>query len=415
MTETALDYDPYDPAVADDPFPAYAAMQQHCPGHYQPRLDLYTVTRFGDVLAILQHPDRFSNKYGPGWQRLPQVAVDLGGVLGLADPPAHSRQRKLVNRAFTPKAMQALEPRVEEISRQLIDAFAPRGEADFVTEYSYLLSITVMAELFGIPTADIDRLKGWNRKFTAAFGASGEEQMAIYMDVMMDFGAYIFGQIAERRAALEAGGDPAADMLTVLVAEDPDTEPLSEFELIGMSAQIIGAGHETLTSFLATLVHLLCTHPGELERLRADRSLIEPAIEEALRYEGPIQGMCRTTNSETDLGGVTIPPDSKVCPAWAAANRDPQRWGDDAGVFRIDRDPKELRQHLAFGFGIHHCLGAPLARMETRIALRHILERLPGLELDPTRPAQRLQNPYFIRGWESLPIRFEAEGSGGSA
>jgi hypothetical protein len=395
-------YDPYSPEVKADPYPFYAALQASCPVHYLPKLDMYTLTRFADVVEVLRRNEMFSSARGPSPEHLPS-GEGLTNILVLADDPVHARQRKLVNWAFTPRRLQALEAHIEALSHDLFDQFVERGTADFVAEYAYQLPVTVIGELFGMPEEDRKELLRWSQGVVKGMGL--DDDKSLYMNAVMEFAQYLFQQATDRRKLIDGGEEPPDDLLTALLEARADTDQLSDVEFVGISILILGAGHETTTSLLANLVYLLCSHPAERAKLETHPDLIENAVEEALRYLPPVPGLCRTNNEGVEIAGTEITPNTKIHSVLSAANRDPSCWGSDAGDFRVDRALKDVRQHLSFGFGVHYCLGAPLARMQGRIALRHILDRLPGLTLDPDCPPQP-RHDFIIRGWETMPIRF---------
>lgn len=404
-SDLTTSYDPYAQEVRDDPYPFYDALRQGCPVHHLERLDLYTLTRFDDVSAVWRDHEAFLSGEGPGTQNLSEIFPEDFRMLQIADEPRHAKHRKLVDKAFRPRRLASLEPHVEEISSALIDEFIERGHADFAAEYAFLLPVTVIAELFGVPLEDRDDFKRWAELALLALSADSMEEVAEAFPLVAEFGEYMTRKIGERRASIAAGETPPDDMLTVLAEGTIDDRPLTDMEVVGIAFQVLGAGHETTTSLLGNLAHLLCTHPEEFAKLRHDPALVDNAVEEVLRFEAPVQGLCRTAAAETDIGGTRVGAGVKVRGVFASANRDPERWGEDAEEFRVDRPLEQTRQHLSFGFGIHYCIGAALARMEARVAAKHILERLPDLSLDPTGTFER--NPvFFLRGWRALPVRF---------
>jgi cytochrome P450 len=397
-------YDPYDENVRRDPYPYYRAMREQCPVHHLERFDMYTVSRWDAVIELYRRHDLYTSTQGPGPE--PFLALADMGLLALAnaDQPLHSKQRRLVNWAYTPRRVAALEPVIEAISHELINGFCERGSAEFVSEYAFQLPITVSAELFGIPPEDREQLKDWTIRLVG--GLTGDaEGMGEAMRSMMEFAAYILGKANERQAMLDAGQEPPDDLLTALVQAEIDGEKLDEMELVMIAMQVINGGESSI-GMLANIIHLLVTHPAELAKLRANPDLIDNVVEEVLRFEPPIQGLCRTTNEDAELEGVAIPAGKRVCALYAGANRDPEHWGPDAEEFRIDRDRSLLRTQLSFGTGIHFCVGASLARMEGQIFVRHMLERLPDIALDDSEAPIKRDDPLFFRGWHTLQIRF---------
>ncbi|WP_307865253.1 cytochrome P450 family protein [Streptomyces montanisoli] len=321
-----------------------------------------------------------------------------------ADPPDHTRLRRLVAREFTARRVEALRPRVERITHELLDAMAPHGRADLVEALSYPLPITVICELLGVPEADRPRFARWSAEVVAATDpvAAGAAQG--------EMAAYLAALIEAKR------GDPAAADLLAALARTPgqgeqngvrtdEEEALSGEELVGMAFLLLVAGHETTANLISSSVLLLLRNPDQLAVLRADFSLLEAAVEESLRQEPPtLAANFRYASQDVDLGGVTIRAGDTVIVSLAAANRDPARFGDP-DRFDIRRDPAEMRGHLSFGHGIHHCLGAPLARLEAPIALRALLERCPGLALDE-ETGTAAWRPSLLHGLATLPVRW---------
>ena len=402
--DLAARYDPYDDDVRRDPYPYYQAMREGCPVHRNERFNMYTASRWDAVVEIYRRAELYTSTQGPG----PEPFVDMAnmGFLALAnaDQPVHSKQRKLVNWAYTPRRVASLEPVIEAISHELINGFCERGSAELVSEYCFQLQVISAAELFGIPPADREQLKQWTRRLVD--GLTGDaEKMGGAMSSLMEFAGYILGKANERKQMVAAGEEPPDDLLSALVEAEIDGEKLDEMELVMIAMQVINGGESTI-GMLANIVHLLCTHPTELAKLKANPDLIENVVEEVLRFEAPIQGLCRTANEDTEIEGQPVPAGARVLALFAAANRDPGHWGEDADEFRIDRDLRQLRTHLSFGTGIHFCVGASLARIQGQIALRHFLERLPDFALDESRPPALRDDPLFFRGWHTLPITF---------
>jgi cytochrome P450 len=397
-------YDPYAEDVRRDPYPFYKGLREQCPVHHLDRFDLYSLSRFEAVVEVLRQRDRYTNAQGPGPEPFLEIAEMGLQALANADEPLHARQRKLVNWAFTPRRVNELEPKIEAISNALINEFCQRGTAEFVSEYAFQLPINVSAELYGVPPEDREKLKEWTLRLVD--GLRGDAQsMGGAVESLLEFGGYVIEKATQRREMLEAGAEPPDDLLTALVKAEVDGERLDDMELVMISMQVLNGGESSI-GMIANTVYLLCTHPKEMAKVRSRPELVENVVEEVLRYEAPIQGLCRTTLEDVEHHGVAIAKGSRVCALFASANRDPEHWGEDADEFRVDRDIKELRQHLSFGFGIHFCLGAPLARLEGKVALRHILERLPDLELDDAEVRRLRDDPLFFRGWHTMPIRF---------
>ncbi|MBD0748040.1 cytochrome P450 [Streptomyces sp. CBMA152] len=313
-----------------------------------------------------------------------------------SDPPRHTRLRKLVAREFTPRRIEALRPRVQEITDGLLDAMlaAPGRSADLVDSLAFPLPMTVICELLGVPDLDRETFRRLSNEAVAPTADDGKNTS------VREMGAYLVELIEDKRCTR-----PADDLMSALIRtrhEDGDT--LSPDELIGMAFLLLVAGHETTVNLISNGVRALLAHPDQLAALRADPDgLIDGAVEEMLRYDGPVEtSTYRFTTEPLDIGGTVIPARQPVLVAIASADRDPGRY-PDPDRFDITRAPQS---HLAFGHGIHFCLGAPLARMEGRIAVRTLLERAPGLELDPDGGPLEWLPGMLIRGVRHLPVRW---------
>lgn len=384
------------PEFKRDPYPMYQMMRESQPVLYIEPFDIWSVFRYDDVRTVLSDHARFSSQYG-------QLAgnAGAGNLMGQSiittDPPRHTKLRSLVSRAFTPRAIAALEPRIQAITDELIDRVAPTGQLDLIQDLAYPLPVIVIAEMLGIPPEDRDRFKHWSDEVVASAdavmgGLSSDSERAI--GEMM---AYFREIIAHRRS------NPADDLISALLAAELDQERLSEQDVLAFCWLLLVAGNETTTNLIGNGVRTLLEQPEELARLRENPDLLPSALEEVLRYRSPVQAMFRITATEVELSGQTIPAGSRLVAWIGSANRDPERFAD-ADRFDITRDPNP---HLAFGQGIHFCLGAPLARLEARIAVASLLQRLPDLqrvddaELEPARG-------FIVHGVTSLPLRFTA-------
>ncbi|MFF3942896.1 cytochrome P450 family protein [Streptomyces phaeofaciens] len=318
----------------------------------------------------------------------------IGKYLLVADPPQHTRLRSLVSRAFTARRVEELRPRIRRITDGLLDAMLPHGRADLVESLAYPLPITVICELLGVPELDRTEFRKLSTEAVAPTSAQSEH------DAFVRLAEYLTELIEDKRCA-----GPSGHLLSDLIrttAEDGDR--LSPGELRGMAFILLIAGHETTVNLLTNAVHALLTHPDQLAALRADPSLLDGAVEEALRYEGPVENATfRFAAEPLEIGGTAVAAGEAVMIGLTAADRDGDRY-PAPDRFDIRRD---TRGHLAFGHGIHYCLGAPLARMEARIALGSLLDRAPGLALDGP-PGDWLPGT-LMRGVRSLPVRWSRE------
>lgn len=391
-------YHPLSDEVMASPTDAYRDLRERCPVHLVDGFDPphYVVSRHNDVERILRDPSTWSSKFGHG----PGIST---GQLTLAycDDPRHGEQRRLVNRAFTPRSVAVMEPRIEEIAHELIDDFVGAGEGDLHDLFATPLPIIVIAEMLGVPAERQADFKRWSDDSVLRL-ASGDPTS--YAESAAEFRAFFTAEIAHRHGVIASGETPSDDLVTRLVlAEGDDGTRLDPGETLSMIGQLLTAGNETTTSLLVNVVRRLCENPQQFAALRHNPDLCEVAIEESLRFDSPVLGLWRTPNGPEDVGGVAIPADHKTQVLFSSANRDPEVW-DDPDAFRLDRPLDEVRRHLAFGVGVHFCLGASLARLEGRVGLRALVDRLPNLRLvgEPERvPA------FFLWGSKSLPVAWD--------
>ncbi len=410
-----------DPAVQQCPFPFYAALRSDDPVFHDTRTGMWLVTRYDDVVEACRQPDVFSNRFGT--TSLPpdaDLAAALEGVqatgypspatLLTADPPDHTRYRSLVNKAFTPKAVARLRPRMREIADGLIDTFAATGHVEIVSQFGVGLPLIVIADSLGVPRADLVDFKRWSDDSVAAIGTDlTRERRLEAAGGVVEYQHYFAGRIASRRQALESGGDLPDDILTALIRarlDGPAGEPaamLSVPEMLSILQQLLVAGNETTTKLIAEAVLLVCRHPDALDAVRAEPALAADVVEEALRLSTPTQAMFRIATVDTQLSGVAIPAGARVLLVYASANRDELRF---TAPDSFDPGRDNLKQHLAFGSGIHFCLGAPLARAEGQVALEALTERLSGLHLAASNTFE-VDPSFMLRGLRALHLDFE--------
>jgi cytochrome P450 len=413
-----IEYDPYDPGVKRDPHPYFDELRRSCPVHHhvldearagkisenpwvgEATKEFWSVFRHADIEKIMQSPGVFSNKEGPGPERMLQISAD--GMLLIADNPAHRRQRSIANKAFTPKMVQRLEPDLTKLAEELVERIRPLGRADLVAGFAAPFTIRVVARMIGVGEERVEDFFRWGNDTIGVFGADDEGIQRSFVS-MMEFHGYMTSLITPRREALARGEAIPDDVLSAMIsAESEDGWRLDDQELLMGCQQFMTAGFETAMTTMASAVHLLCTHPEQRATLEADPGLIGVAVEEVLRFTSPLEGICRTALEDTEINGVPVPKGAKIRLMLAAAGRDEQQF-DRADEFDISRDPAELRRHLSFGVGIHTCIGAALARTELRIGLSTLLAALPGLRLDPDDEPSR--NPAFlVSGFNRLPV-----------
>ncbi|MFH8634880.1 cytochrome P450 [Streptomyces lydicus] len=392
-----VDLGAYGEDFTANPYKYYAKLRAQGPVH-RVRVpngpDVWLVVGHEAVRGALTDPRlsknwRESGQLGPGGEESALFTNMLD-----ADPPHHTRLRKLVAKEFTARRVEALRPRVQQITDELLDAMlaAPDGRADLVEALAFPLPMTVICELIGVPAMDREAFRGWSNELVAP---TGEEAAYAATVAMSD---YLVGLIEARRK------DPGEGLLSDLIrTSDEDGDQLSREELVGTAFLLLVAGHETTVSLLSNGVRALLQHPAQLAALRADFSLLDNAVEEMLRYDGPVEtATWRFSSEPVEIGGTLIPAGETILVALASASRDPERYSA-ADDFDITRD---ARGHAAFGHGIHFCLGAPLARLEARVALRSLLERCPDLALDVDPGALTWRTGMLIRGTEQLPLRW---------
>ena len=383
---TTPDYNPFAAETLADPFPAYAELRQECPMH---RFEdfahpLYTVTRYDDVVSLLTDVDTWSSHYG----QMPRYTVQ--GCL-FSDPPTHTWYRQLVQKSFAPRHVAAMEDEISALVGELVDEMERDGRSDLHDALACPLPVIVIAKILGVPTSDMEQFKAWSDEQLAAANAADMEASRAPREAMAE---YLRNQLDVRRELLRAAGlDPetaGAEVLGDMIPDDVtsgillaevDGRRVDDSERLVMLNQLLVGGNETTTSLITNLFWRLLQNPELYEQVRADPSLDAAAVEESLRLDSPVLGLYRTNTADLELHGVSVPERSKVMATFGAANRDPDVF-EDPDTFRLDRDPSEVRKHVAFGLGHHFCPGAHLSRLEARIALRQVADRFPTLRLD---------------------------------
>ncbi len=394
-------FDPLSPDQRENPFEILATARRDQPVFYAPALDLWVVTRYDDVLAVLKDHDTFSST-GALKSAAAPLPEEVAAVLSQGyrempyiieiDPPLHDRIRGLVTKAFTPRRIAALEPAIRRIVDELLDALPSAGEIDLVGAFAWPLPLRVLGELLGLPREDLARLHVW-----------GNDWILVQQDGPVEKRlAHAKGTVALQRYFLEAvkrrEREPTDDLIGALVAARSQLDPpLTDLEIAGLPLDLMVAGHVTVTRAIGSALHVLFSCPNLREHL-LDPTRFPRAIEEILRVESPAQGLFRTAMREVELGGVTIPAGARIMAHFASANRDECVFSNPDA---FDPNRADLVRHIAFGKGIHFCIGAPLARLELGIALPALLQRLPGL-----RPSGRhVRDPlFFARGFAQLHV-----------
>ena len=395
-----VQFNPMDPAFVADPYPTYRRLRAEDPVHHSP-LGFWVLTRYPDVMSTLRDPRLIKEPIAAFVAaRFGMTAPPPG--LGLSmldrDPPDHTRLRGLVSKAFTPKALESLRPGIQKIVDDLLADAAGRGQMDLIEEFAYPIPVRVICEMLGVPVRDHERFKGWGLDIARGLDAimlppdsevgqrsvSGRRALAEYFREL----------IAERRTA------PREDMLSALIAAEEAGDKLNEEELLASCILLLVAGHETTVNLIGNGTLALLRHPDQLQKLRENPGLIGTAVEELLRFDGPVQRTARIPSEDLTIGGRTIPKGEMVMPFLGAADRDPAQFPDPD---RLDITRADNR-HIAFGMGIHFCLGAPLARMEGQIAINTLLARLPKLALATDQP--QFRQSLTLRGLQALPVSF---------
>lgn len=398
-TQGVIDLSAMGEGFARDPYPVYARLREEGPVHrvrMPEGAEAWLVVGYDAARAAL-NDSRLSKAWKNASPELGMGSVASGPHMLVTDPPDHSRLRKLVAREFTTRRVEALGPRVQEMTDGLLDAMLsrPDGRADLVEALSFPLPIGVICELLGVPGLDRERFRSWSNTLV---GVATDEDMTTATAELTD---YLAALVAAKRE------EPGEDLLSALIrTTDEDGDRLSGDELLGMTWLLLIAGHETTVNLISNGVLALLRHPGQLAALRADLSLVDAAVEEMLRYDGPVESPTyRFTLEPVEIGGTVIPGGGEmVLPVLADADRDPARF-PEPDRFDIRRGAG-VRGHLAFGHGVHYCLGAPLARLEARIAVRTLLERAPHLALDADPDVLPWREGLLIRGPVRLPVRF---------
>lgn len=400
MTSSEVLFDPFLPEFNADPYPFYHRLREADPVHQSP-LGFWVLTRYEDCVMVLRDP-RFGRA---GFEGLLESVygntVEQGRLptsMLFRDPPDHTRLRGLVSRAFTPRVVEGLRPRIQQIVDGLLDRVQGAGRMEVISDLAYPLPVTVISEMLGVPEEDRERIKQWSADIARSLDAIGLPTDQGIADRgrtgRRAIGDYFRSLIPDRKKR------PRGDLLSLLIEAEEQGDKLSEGELLATCVLLYIAGHETTVNLIGNGLLALLRHPEELERLRDAPSLIQSAVEELLRYDGPVQRTARIANADVELGEHKIPKGSMVVPVIGAANRDPAHFPDPD---RLDVSRPDNR-HIAFGFGIHFCLGAPLARLEGQITLGTLLHRLPRLALSTERPEWR--ESQVLRGLKALPVSF---------
>jgi cytochrome P450 len=403
----ALAFDPWSPAFVAWPYDVYAELRRESPVWYFEGTGQYLISRYADINALLRdrrlgrsylhvasheemgHPPD-ADHLAPFWKLIRDGMLDR-------EPPDHTRLRRLVSKAFTPRTIERLRPRVQQLVDELLDARTGTGTIELIEDLAYPLPVQVISELLGVPPEDHERFKGWSRDLARGL----DPDFILPQDVLDQrkaavdaFSAYFLELIAERRRS------PQDDLLSALVAAEDEGDRLTERELLSTCTLLLVAGHETTVNLIANGTLALLRHPDQLRRLRDDPGIARSAVEELLRYDPPVQMTGRVALEDIELDGATLTKGAFGLLLLASANRDPAAFPEPD---RLDLGRAD-NHHLAFGFGTHFCLGAPLARLEGEVALTTLARRCPDLALATDTP--RYKENLILRGLEALPLSF---------
>lgn len=393
------------PEFREDPYAFFDELRASEPIHQTP-FGVYLLSRHADATAVVRDPKLSNDERNSDLFRTfqetnpipPELSLDMDRVVMLfLDPPDHTRLRGLVSKGFTPRMVERLRARIQQIVDERLDAVATRGDGqmDLVTDLAYPLPVEIICELLGVPVEDQETFASWSGELAGAIDPdpliSPEQRVRIKVagDAFIEY----FASLIEQRRA-----QPADDLLSAMIAAEEDGDRLNEEELLGTALFLLIAGHETTVNLIGNGTLALLRHPDELERLRRDPALDRNAVEELLRYDSPVQITQRITVSDYDVGGVTLPSGQNLVPLLGAANRDPAVFPEPD---RLDLGRENAHRHVAFGGGHHFCLGAALARLEGAIAIGSLVRRFPRIELagDPVR-----RTTFTLRGLEHLPV-----------
>ncbi len=391
-------FNPIDPSFRDNPYPHYPALRAGSPRKFNVFIPTTLVARYDDCLAVLRDYEHFSSQ-PPAM--LAQLRAEFGPFAGAttmldSDPPVHTRLRRLVTRAFTSRRIKDIEPRIRTIANELLDRIARQDSFDLMNDFAGPLPVIVIAEMLGVPPEEHAQFKTWSNQIIeggrGSFrgAAPGEEVKARSQELR----AYLANQIERRRR------EPGEDLITALVQAHDEGGALAADELLAFVVLLLLAGNETTTNLIGNGTLALMRHPDQLSRLRGDLTLMPTAIDEMLRFDSPVQSTVRSCNVAANVGGTDVAVGELVFVILAAANHDPAQF-ENPDAFDIARTPND---HMAFGEGIHFCLGANLARMEGAIAISSMLERFPKLRLANPGAALEYRGSYLLRGLKALPM-----------
>jgi cytochrome P450 len=387
-----VSWSPFKPDILEDPANGHGYLLEQCPVHHCEDFDppFFTLSRYADVEESLRDIETYSSHFGQG----PRFTEPAGM---LCDPPQHTNYRKLIQQAFTPKAVEALRPQVLSLTHQLVDdILSGDSHFDFHDDLAFPLPVIIISRMLGVPSSDLDKFKLWSDMQVDIMGSENPEK---YVKEQTRFQAYMHNHMMTRRRQIEADESVPDDLLTMVAsARDDAGDYIPDSDALSMLNQLLVGGNETTTSLITNMMWRLLEAPEKWQAIVEDATLIEAAVEESLRFDPPVLGLYRNTTKDVTLHGKTIPEGSKVWINYAAANRDPAIF-ENPDEFDLHRPRK---RHMAFGLGVHFCIGAPTARLEAEVALSVLREKLPTLSLDGS--GQRIV-PFFLWGRRKMPVK----------
>lgn len=387
-----IEYDPFAYAVHEDPYPLYKCLRDEAPVYHSERLGFWALSRHADVLAALKDVQRFSSRHGVALESMGPGAAATMSFLAM-DPPRHTRMRALVSRAFTPRRVAELEPRIREIAKEHIDAFVEARTCDFMRDFAGKLPMDVISELIGVPKEDRAVLRDWSDTILhREEGVSAVPPAAI--EAAKNLILYLSDMVRTARS------DERDTLASALLDAEIDGDRLADREIVGFLFLMVIAGNETTTELLGNALYWLWKHPIQRDRVRADPSLISGWVDETLRFDGSTQALARVLVEDIELHGQRVPAGERVLLLLGSANRDERVW-QEPDLFDITRDTTAM---VSFGHGIHYCLGAALARLEAIVSLQDVQARLPDFALDEGRLV-RIHSSN-VRGFAAMPIEF---------
>jgi cytochrome P450 len=392
MVGTVVRFDPFSYEHHEDPYPTYRTLRDEAPAYLDPDRGFWALSRHEDVRAAIDDWGTFSSTGGITLERRTE---NVEPMLIEMDPPRHTGLRALVSRAFTPKRVADLEMPIRDLAEELSAGCVPGARVDVIEDFAAKLPMAVISVMLGVPRGDQDELRSWSDAMLHREEGSAELTPAGIEGATRLYG-YFTEVIAARRRA------PSEDLVGALVAAQEGDRSLSPAEVLGFCFLLLIAGNETTTKLLGNAIHWLAAFPDQRERVLEDPALVPAAVEETLRFDTSTQALARELTRDVELHGVTLPAGRKGLLLFGSANRDERRW-DEPDTFAVDRNPAG---HLAFGHGIHHCLGAPLARLEARVALEVLLPKIGEYAVDVAN-AERVHSGN-VRGFAKLPIEIPA-------